>query len=668
MIEKFQQRFIEEARDNCDRAEQRLLELEQDYGRQDHIDEIFRIMHSLKGSGGMFGFGLLSEFTHDLESLYQLIREGTLPLNPALISFTLRCVDVLKNLLVLVVPDDLKKLVDQMKGEIRQFMDEQPNAGSAAFSSLTPGCVSDPAAEKKSYYIFFEPGEHVFRNGTNPLYLIDELNTLGDCRVEADMKKVPLLDLLQVETCYTAWRAILTTDVPRTEIEDVFLFVRDHSRIDIYEIPDPAILSDEEKIRIFFNEDPGSVPERIKEMAEVKVPVSPPVAVPNTSPDDAVWSTVRVDSGRIDEYMNLVSEMITAQSRLYALAETRNDKDIELLAERFNKLIRQLRDNALDMSLVPIYQVATRFRRLVRDLSAELKKEVNLVLEGWDTEVDKNVIEKLIDPMIHLVRNCLDHGIETPAERTARNKPPAGTISITAGYEGNDVTIRIEDDGQGLDFEKIRTKAVDKGLIAQDDPESEERLIQVIFKPGFTTSDHLTDVSGRGVGLDAARKMIHDLRGAIFVGTRQGQGTCFTIRVPLTLSIIDGLMVRIRDDFYILPVAGIEKIYPYVRKKEDNSPFRMEVFEGKQIPYLNLREEFYGDAGSLSRQYLIAVSGKSHIFGLVVDDVLREYQAVVKPVAKMTGNEDIFMGATILGDGNVALVLDTNTIIQKFSQ
>lgn len=668
MIEKFQQRFVDEAKENCDRLEQHLLELEQDYSRQDDIDEVFRIMHSLKGSGGMFGFGLLSEFTHELESLYQLIREGSLALDSAIVGFTLRCIDVLRNLLVPLIPDDLKVVVGQMKKEIRQLTDRQLDTGTAVKPSSVAEKIPEAVREKRSYYIFFEPEEHVFNNGTNPLYVIEELNTLGRCRVEADMKKIPLLDLLQVEKCYTVWRAVLTTDVRRTEIEDIFLFVRDNSRVEIHEIPDLNVLEKEDLPGKYFTEDPGSVIEQIKKMEKDRLQILQSVTGQKIQVEEPALSTIRVDSARIDEYMNLVSEMIIAQSRLYALAEARRDKEMEVLAERFDKLTHQLRDNALDMSLIPLYHVVTRFRRLVRDLSAELKKEANLVLTGLDTEVDKNVIEKLVNPMIHLVRNCLDHGIETPAERIGKNKPAAGTISITAGYEGNFVEIKIEDDGQGLDFDQIRNKAVEKGLITQNDSKSDAELVQLIFKPGFTTSEHLTDVSGRGVGLDAARKIIHDLRGDIFVETRPGQGTCFTIKVPLTLSIIDGLMVRIGNDFYILPATDIEKIYPFIVKKEDDTLFQTGIFEGKQIPYLNLRKEFYGEAGQLSQQYLIAVNYKNHIFGLVVDDVLKEYQAVVKPVGKMFQNGYIFMGASILGDGKIALVLDANTIIQKFSQ
>ena len=665
MIEKFQQRFVEEAGEYCDRLEQYLLELEQDMNNQTGIDEVFRIMHSLKGSGGMFGFSLLSEFTHELESLYQQVREGNLQLNSGIVGFSLSCVDVIRNLLTPVIAEDINVMVNQLKGEINRLMNDHPEARPARTSASGVSQVSKEVKEKKTYYLFFEPDEHVLNNGTNPLYLIDELNTLGDCQVEADMKRVPLPESLLVENCYTVWRAILTTAVPRTEIEDIFLFVRDNSRIEILEIPDPGISGKEDLNGKFLREDPEEVIEQLKSMQEVQVKASVTARELKMNTDDPALSTIRVDSSRIDEYMNLVSEMITAQSRLFSLAETRKDKEIEALAEHFDKLTHQMRDNAFDMSLIPLYSIVTRFRRLVRDLSLELKKEVNLVLNGLDTEVDKNVIEKLVNPMIHLIRNCIDHGIEPSEERLSYGKPAAGTVSITAGYEGNFVEIKIEDDGRGLDLEQIRKKAIEKGLLNEDDPENEAGLVQIIFKPGFTTSKRLTDVSGRGIGLDAAKKIINDLRGDITVATKPGLGTCFTIRVPLTLSIIDGLLVKIGDDLYIVPTSVIEKIYPLIHTRDDESVLQIRVFDGKQIPYLDLGKEFYGLSKHLSQQYLIAVTYKSYTFGLVVDDVLREYQAVVRPLGRLMQNGFMFMGASILGDGRVALVLDISSVIKK---
>ncbi|MEL7587678.1 MAG: chemotaxis protein CheA [Prolixibacteraceae bacterium] len=666
MIEKFQQRFVEEARDNCDRLEQHLMELEHDFTNQNGINEVFRIMHSLKGSGGMFGFGMLSEFTHELESLYELIREGKLLLNSTIISFTLRAVDVLRSLLSPVIPDDVKRLVIQYKAESKLLL--SGGAGVDAVQESSAKTIKMAAEEKKqhTWYLYFKPNGHILNNGTNPLYLLDELNTLGECLVEADLSEIPLPGQLLTDNCYTAWRAVLTTAAGRNEIEDVFLFVQEQSRIDLIELPDLQLPAKEELLRRFSAEEPEAVIRQLK--SGKAAPAETAVKMVKNLAEDASLSTIRVESARVDEYMNLVSEMIIAQSRLYSVALARKDKEIEALAERFDRLTHQFRENAFDMSLIPLYHIVTRFRRLIRDLSAELNKEINLSLSGLETEIDKNVIEKLVNPMIHIIRNCVDHGIELPADRISKGKPVAGTVSISAGYEGNSIEINIRDDGKGLDLERIRKKAQERGLLREDEYKTDEELIQFIFKPGFTTSEHLSDVSGRGIGLDAARKIIHDLRGEITVSTERGWWTCFTIRVPLMLSIIDGLLVKIRDDVYIIPTSGIEKIYPLITGAEEHTVFQVRVFEGRQIPYLDLREEFYPGSAHLTHQYLIAVSYKSQVFGLVVDDVVREYQAVVKPVGKLVQNGYLFMGASILGDGSVALVLDINSIIQKFSR
>lgn len=660
MIEKFQQRFIEEARENCDRLEQYLLELEEDIDNQSAVDEIFRILHSLKGSGGMFGFHLLSEFTHELESVYQFIRDGRLALDSKIVGFTLRCNDVLRNLLNQDIPENVRQLVHQLKGEASLVIFNQ--VGTPRYSDTVSDNHWDreKVKENKTWYIFFSPDQDIFGNGTNPLYLVDELNTLGDCQIEADLSKVPLPDCLQVGKCYTVWRAILTTDSPRTEIEDIFLFVRDTSRVEILEIPE-AIIHNEEMLLKVIKEDPEAVAEKIRVLSEVRVPGP----VPGQHSDDNAPATIRVDSARIDDYMNLVSEMITVQSRLFSLAEARNDKELIALAGHFDRLTHQMRDNAFDMSLIPLYSIVTRFRRLVRDLSSELHKEVRLELNGLETEVDKNVIERLVSPLIHIIRNCVDHGIETPEERISRGKNPEGRILVSAGYAGNFVEIKVEDDGRGLDFDRIWQKAVQKGLLSEADPMVEGELAQIIFKAGFTTSEQLTDVSGRGTGLDAARKAIDGLRGRIDVETTKGRGTSFAIKVPLTLSIIDGLQIRIRDDIYIIPLACVQKIYPLKNTNAEKGIRQAEIAGEKQLSYLDLGMEFYGIPKHGPQQYLIAVNYKDELFGLAVDDIMREYQAVVKPVGKLTQNGRLFMGACILGDGKAALVLDVNTIIQK---
>ncbi len=669
MMERFQQRFAEEAREYCDNLEQNLLTLENDFSNQQLVGEVFRIMHSLKGSGAMFGFDLLSSITHDLESLYELIRDGELKLNSSIVGFTLRCVDFFRELLVPEISDEKKSRVEQLKGEIAGWLRGENEPSADIESRSSENLQAAPVRNKnKSYYIYFSPPANILNNGTNPLYLVDELNALGDCSVLADVSNVPLPDKLVVADCYVNWRAILTTDVDFEEVEDVFLFVRDNSTVLIQEIERPELLADEGFVVELLESAPEDVGGKLvnrKPVADMKsgLPKAAPAA------EESSFSTIRVNSAKIDEYMNLVSEMITAQSRLATIAEKNQDRDLVSLSEHFNKLIRQMRDNAFDMSLIPLYNIVTRFRRLVRDLSADLKKEVVLQTSGLETEVDKNIIEKLVDPMMHIIRNCVDHGIESPEERIRAGKPKVGTVSISAGYVGTFVQILIEDDGKGLDTDQIRAKAISKGLIGADESIGDAALISLIFEPGFTTLSSATDVSGRGVGMDVARKMIKDLRGDIEIDTKRGEGTSFAIRIPLTLSIIDGLLTKVNDDFYIVPTSGIEKIYPVKKdsRLKDEGFRQVLVFDGKEIPFLNLRKEFDKGAADSPYQYLVAVKYDSYVFGLLVDDVFREYQAVVKPMGRMLKNHDIFLGASILGDGKVALVLDTKKIIQKFS-
>ena len=665
MMEKFQQRFVDEAIEYFDSLESNLLSLEQDPTNQSLIGEVFRIMHSLKGSGAMFGFDLLSSVTHDLESLYELVRNGDLPLNSSILSFTLQAVDVLGELLTLDVSADKDELGAKLKAEIQTLIAGEQQVG---FSSERKGDLKrqeTKIVQKRNYKIYFEPSEKILENGTNPLYLLDEMNTLGDCTVEVDLTRLPGFNDLNTEKCFASWTINMVTDADLSEIEDVFLFVMDDSKIEIIEVSDSSDSVEEvpleEKSDILINT-PVETEAFLKEDKTTIVPKKEVVEQP--------LSTIRVSSSKIDEYMNLVSEMITAQSRFADTAEIVGDKDLSALAEHFNKLIRQMRDNAFDMSLVPLYNLATRFKRLVRDLSSSLGKEVVLVTSGFETEIDKKMIDKLADPIMHIIRNCIDHGIESAEDRLAQGKPSAGTVTVRASYVGTFVQIEIEDDGKGIDIDEIRERAVVKGLCLKNEPVDEYSLVKLIFEPGFTTAKMLTGVSGRGVGMDAAKKMVKELRGEIDIRTKKGEGTCFTIQMPLTLSIIDGLLTKVNDDLYIVPSFNIEKVFA-LKVGENHNPRgirQVAVFDGREIPYLNLRNEFDANSETLHQQYLIAVRHEHSIFGLVVDDVLRECQAVVKPVSGIMSNHDIFQGASILGDGKVTFVLDTKKIIQKFSE
>lgn len=669
-MERFQKRFIDEALEYFENLESVLLDLEEDFNNKEAIAEVFRVMHSLKGSGAMFGFDLLSEATHDLESLYELIRNGEMQLNASIVAFTLSSVDQLRQLLVLNPGDKEKQLVEDILRSIALIMEQTAPENINETKGESSNVQENKTNSKHNFLIYFEPSADIAANGTNPLYLIDELSTLGESVVQVDYSKLPDYDHLEPEKTYLAWRVVLATDEDVDTLKDVFLFVQDSSKIQIIDLPEGNILQDKQKLEnclklplnkvlSSFEEEEltdSVVEEQIPELSEEKR---------NELVSGIQLRTIRVNSSKIDEYMNLVSELIIAQSQLDLMSD--RYKELEAVKEQFAKVIRQLRDNAFDMSLIPLNNMATRFKRLVHDLSAELNKEVDLVTEGLETEVDKNIIEKLAEPLLHIIRNCLDHGIEKADERIVKGKSRAGVIKIKASYVGTFVEIEISDDGRGLDIEKIKAKAIQKSLISEGDELNDSALIALIFEPGFSTSDNLSDVSGRGVGMDIVRNRIKDLRGDVEVDTRNGSGTTFTIRLPLTLSIIDGLLTRVNDELYVVPTTAIEKIYPFTPEQQKNKLRQVVVFEDREIPYLDLRKEFAPQASDLKQQYLIAVKYQNNLFGLVVDDVVREYQAVVKPLGDVIHQHDMFLGASILGDGKVTLVIDVKKTIQKFS-
>ena len=670
-MEKFQKRFTEEALEYFNNLESALLNLNNDFGNTQLINEVFRIMHSLKGSGAMFGFGLLSEVTHDLESLYELVRSKRTLLNHNILNFTLTTVDQLRQLLVLNPGPDEIALAGQIRNEIARFADKTPEAAANALLFNTNKNTIEKPGNERSLFISFEPHAGIFSNGTNPLYLIDELCSLGASVVQADFSKLPPMEDFDPESCYVSWRVVLVTSEEIETIRDVFLFVQDHSKVIITELQRGNILSNQARTDscfvlpleqiVAFEED---------ETKEVKAIVRQPVQkVSDKKREELVagteLATIRVSSAKIDIYMNLVSELITAQSQLDLFSQT--NKELGPISEHFGKLIRQLRDNAFDMGLIPLSNMATRFKRLVHDLSTELHKEVELITEGLETEVDKNIIEKLDEPLLHIIRNCIDHGIETVDERLALGKTKAGVIIIKASYVGTFVEIEITDDGRGIDLEKIREKALSKSMISAGDELSDAALISLIFAPGFSTTESLSDVSGRGIGMDIVRSRIKDLRGDVEVDTKKGEGTNFTIRLPLTLSIIDGLLTRVNEDFYVVPTSVIEKVYPLTKNSKKNKRRQIVVFDGEEIPFIDLAAEFGLPSENPDQQYLITVKYENSRVGLIVDEVIREYQAVVKPLGGMLKHHEMFLGASILGDGKVSLVIDVKKTIQKFS-
>jgi two-component system chemotaxis sensor kinase CheA len=374
-------------------------------------------------------------------------------------------------------------------------------------------------------------------------------------------------------------------------------------------------------------------------------------------------SSIRVPSEKLDELMNQVSELVTTQAGLSLYAQNNADPMLESISENVEKLSRQLRDVAFGMTLIEVKSLFERFNRFIKDTSKEMGKSVNFITKGGETELDKKIIEQLANPLMHLIRNALDHGIETKTGRSVKGKSENGTITLEAFHSGAKVYITVEDDGKGLDVDLIRKKAIEKGIISQDDSLTEEETFELIFAPGFSTVENVTDLSGRGVGMDVVKKNLMEIRGDISVSSKKGEGTKIMLGLPMTLSVIDGLLVKVQETFFVIPLGVVNKCHEINRELISNKFNQLIVLDDEQMPYVDLRQEFkLSDDGLSETTHIVTVQNEQSKFGLCVDSIVGEYQAVLKPVGKYYRNQEFISGATILGDGTIALVLDTDKI------
>jgi two-component system chemotaxis sensor kinase CheA len=672
-MDNFRKKFIEEATEHIQDLEQALLELEHNPGNKPLIERVFRAMHSLKGSGAMFGFEKVSEFTHHLETIYDLVRNDEMVIDVELLTLTLKSVDHL-TLLLNEENEPPEELLEKHTDLIKQIEDfiEKSKKASNQYSS------KEKKAEKvfQTYFLIFQPNEDIMKNGTNPLFLIDELHSLGKCIASPLFYKIPHPEEFDRDKCYVSWQIFLATSVDINSITDVFIFVEDECVLEVNQIHEGNLLENEEFLEKVYDYQKHQKELTVSEIKDIVAGISQPEmkqSVKTTeeraviTPKEQTISSIRVSSDKLDQLMNLVSELVTMQARLSLYAEQDGKPELLNIAENVQKLSRQLRDNAFSIVLIPIENMLTRFQRLVRDLSKELKKEVVFEAEGIDTELDKTIIENLTDPLMHILRNSLDHGIELPDIRMKLGKPRVGKILLKAFYSGANVIIQIYDDGAGIDPNFIRTKAVNKGIISSEAQLSKREILDLVFIPGFSTASKVTDVSGRGVGMDVVKRKIADIRGEVDLESEVGAGTTLTIKLPLTLSIIDGLLVKITEVYYVIPLSVIDKIYAVEHKKLMKSFNNMVILDGEQIPFFHLRNEFALPESKAEYEEVIVVRYEDKRVGIAVDTVIGEYQAVLKPLGKHYKRQEIISGATRLGDGTIALVLDTNKAIKQFA-
>ena len=691
-MDNFRRKFVEEASDLIDNLEATVLELEDRPTDSSIVQRVFRIMHTLKGNSSMFGFTQIDRFTHQMETIYDQIRSNEREVDSTVLDLTLRSVDHLRSLLresgqesaeVMEEQEELMRVMsDIIEGratvlEKKKSLDSKSDGASAERSQAAVSVSTEPVAEGQyaTYYVRYAPVSDIFGNGTNPLYQVDELCALGQALVRTCMDKVPKLEQMDPSFCYTAWEVIIATQKGQNAIDDVFIFVEGDSDLEVQQLSAGNLLTNQDFVssvqRLWERSEKPVGSEEIRKEIPVQ-PVEQKVASQSgerrSAAKDMSISSVRVASEKLDELMNLVSELVTTQARLTLFSEESNMPGLTVIAENVQKLSRQLRDIAFSIVLIPIETLITRFHRLVRDLSRSLNKDVRFVTEGTDTEMDKTIIEGLSDPMMHILRNSLDHGIEDAETRIRAGKPAQGTILLRSFYSGTNVMIQVSDDGAGMDPKVIQAKAVERGIVSADRKLSKREILELVFLPGFSTSKVVTEVSGRGVGMDVVKRKIMELRGEVEVDSEMGVGTTITIKLPLTLSIIDGLLVRVHETNYVIPLSSVDKIYAVQHEKVVDQFNDVVVLDGRQVPFFNLRKEFSLPEFPDKMEQVIVVNYEERKVGFVVDLVVGEYQAVLKPLGRHYKNQDMISGATILGDGTVALVMDTNRIISGFSK
>jgi two-component system chemotaxis sensor kinase CheA len=675
MIDKFKDKFVDEALDNVHDLEEALLLLEVNRTNREIIERIFRAMHSLKGGGAMFGFNDLSDFTHHLETVFDLVRNGKLDVSDNIITITLSAIDHIKYLLDvgdLNSNEDRKKqniLIESVQNIISG--DKKSKVISQQESLSAPTKIID---ESKSFLISFEPDSDILKNGTNPFFLLDDLHAMGNAVSIPFFKTLPNFSELNPTNHYSSWQVILNTKSSVNEVKDVFIFVEDECKIEISEISNDDVLKNNQLLELVDNAINDNSPlsldaiisilgEELQHNLESEEENESGSERKRVAIKEHKISSIRVASNKIDELVNLVSELVTIQAQLNLYAEKSGESSIVTLAESIQKLSKQLRDNAFEISLIPLQTEIMRFQRLVRDVSKDLNKEIDFVVEGADIELDKNIIEHLTDPLLHIIRNSIDHGIEMPEERIRQGKPPKGTIFFKAFYSGANVIIRVIDDGKGIDPEFIRRKAIDKGIIDKNAELTKKEIFDLLFVSGFSTREVVSDLSGRGVGMDVVKRKIGEIRGEVVVDSEIHMGTTTTLELPLTLSIIDGLLMKVNDNSYVIPIASIEKIFEVSQGKFNDILSNIITIDNKQYNYIDLRDIFGEAKNNDGNDQLILVKFEDKTVGLIVDQVVGEYQTVVKPLGRYLKSHETISGASILGDGSVAFVIDTNRLI-----
>ena len=690
--------FIQEARELLEDMEAALLRVSGEEDPRESVNAIFRAAHTIKGSSGLFGLDAVVAFTHVVESVLDEVRDGSVVLDDALIQ------------LMLASGDYIGRLVDGVeRGQTLPDPKSEPEGAAllerlqaylaARASASAPAAVGAPTAVQGNgpahWHISLRFGPDVLRNGMDPLSFIRYLGTLGEIeRIETVPDAVPALEAMDPESCFLGFEIAFLTSADKAAIENVFEFVIDDCSLRI--VPPGSRVAEYVELVKSLPEGPsrlgeilvrcGSITAReLEDALAAQAAAAPPaqkigailaeqgMVAPQVveaalarqkqakEPRSAESQSVRVDADKLDRLINLVGELIIASAG--ASVAARRTRSLELIERnaKLSDLVEEVRDSALQLRMIKIGGTFARFKRVVNDVARELGKDIALSVSGEDTELDKTVVEKIGDPLMHLVRNAMDHGIDAPELRVQRGKPPQGTVGLNAYHDSGSIVIQVSDDGGGLNRERILAKGIERGLVEPGRVLTDAEVYALIFEPGFSTAEQVTNLSGRGVGMDVVKRNISALRGSVAIASEPGQGTTVTVRLPLTLAIINGFQVGVGKAVFVVPMDMVDECVEFAAEAgHDYTDLR-----GHVLPFIRLRDLFEVAGTPAARQNIVVVKHAGQKFGLVVDALMGEAQTVIKPLSKMFAQVRGISGSSILGSGDVALILDVPLLMQE---
>jgi len=712
--------YIAEARDLLQDMEDSLLRLENEPGDADTIGAIFRAAHTIKGSAGLFNLDAIVKFTHIVEDVLDRVRDGEVAIEPDLVAVLLESCDHMMELINVVAAqgEQLDKAAQARESDLRKRLQTYRASSPAAENVPQKTSVTLPAEEDISvvsskggvvssdnWHISLRFGPDVLKDGMDPLSFIRYLSKLGEIvSVTTLPDAMPDAAEMDAETCYLGFEIEFKSDEDKATIANVFEFVSESSQIHI--LPPHSKLAEyvaliqalpEDDIRVgeilvttgaLTQQELGSALNA--QQTVVQKDGSPPplgrILVKQGSVEQEVVQAaldkqtqnrdsknkeskhIRVHADKLDELINLVGELVIAGAGANTLAHRSNDSSLQEATSEISRLVEEIRDSALNLRMVQIGETFSRFQRVVRDVGKELGKDIDLVITGAETELDKTVVEKIGDPLMHLVRNAMDHGIESAEKRRAAGKSAKGTLRLNAYHDSGSIVIEIADDGAGLNRDRILQKAYERGLIAESATPTDQEIYNLIFEAGFSTAEAVTNLSGRGVGMDVVRRNITALRGTVNLDSEAGVGTTVSIRLPLTLAIIDGFLVGVGKSSYVVPLDMVLECIELTDADRQNTQDRSYLnLRGEVLPFVLLREHFEIEGASARRENVVVVHYAGKKAGLVVDELMGEFQTVIKPLGKLFSKLRGISGSTILGSGEVALIVDVPSLVQQAS-